>query len=192
MLLTADCLPVSFYDPVTQTIALAHFSRETISKMLPQKTVGFLREHFSVDPPNLLIAIGPHIHTDSYSFPLPQSELPPTIAPFTKTTASHIHIDLVSACNHQLIQEGVLIENISVSDVDTTTSPEHFSHYQSKEPHPKGDGTRGSLLAKNSASAELVSKPLSSLGKAYGTFRDNTSKKENATEGRLATILMMK
>ena len=133
MLLTADCLPVSFYDPTTQTIALAHCSRKTISNNLPQKTISFLRENFSIDPSNLLIQIGPHIHSSSYSFPLPQPDLPLSIAPFVTKTETQTHIDLILACNHQLHKEGIPSENISASEIDTATSPNHFSHFRSKK-----------------------------------------------------------
>jgi len=139
MLLTADCLPVSFYDPVTETIALAHLSRETISRMLPEKTISFLQKNFEVDSSNLLIHIGPHIHTDSYSFPLPQPDLSPSIAPFIKKTETHVHIHLVAACNQQLARSGALLGNISVSEIDTATSLNHYSHYQSKKQNaPEG------------------------------------------------------
>lgn len=132
MLLTADCLPVSLYDPVTETIALAHFSRETIAKALPQKTIDFLQKNFSVEPKNLIIKIGPHIHTDSYSFPLPQPDLHELIQPFTTKTDTHIFIDLVSACTKQLVDTGITSQNISVSTIDTAVSPDHFSYYQNK------------------------------------------------------------
>ena len=139
MLLTADCLPVSFYDPVTETIALAHFSRETISKLLPEKTVSFLRKESKVDTKNLLIQIGPHIHTDSYSFSLPQPKLSAAITPFTKETDTHVHVDLVAACTHQLLKSGIVKTNITTSPVDTVTSPNHFSHYQSRNQNtPQG------------------------------------------------------
>jgi len=132
MLLTADCLPVSLYDPVTETIALAHFSRKTISKMLPQKTISFLQKQFSVDPTNFVVHIGPYIHTESYFFPLPQPDMLPAIAPFVTKTDTHAHIDLVSACNTQLTQAGVTTSNIAISHTNTATSPNHFSHHQNK------------------------------------------------------------
>lgn len=145
MLLTADCLPVSFYDPVTETIALAHFSRETISKKLPQKTIKFFQESFTIDPANLLIQIGPHIHTNSYSFPLPQPEMNTVITPYIQKTNTNAHIDLVAACVHQLSTEGVMTGNIFISKIDTATSPNHFSHYQSKKKNTL-DGRMATIL----------------------------------------------
>jgi hypothetical protein len=132
MLLTADCLPVSFYDPVTQTIALAHFSRETIANLLPQKTISFLREQFDIDPPNLLIHVGPHIHTSSYSFPADTHTIQSNLLPFTKEKPERMYVDLISACKHQLTQFGVSLENTTVSEINTATSSDHFSHYASR------------------------------------------------------------
>ena len=132
MLLTADCMPVSLYDPITQTIALAHFSRETISKNLPQKTISLLRERFAVDPANLLINVGPYIHTDSYSFPANNHNIQSNILPFTKEIDDKNFVDLIAACNQQLTQAGVELANIAVSTINTHVSPNHFSHYASR------------------------------------------------------------
>ncbi len=132
MLLTADCLPVSFYDPVTLTIALAHFSRETIANLLPQKTISFLQEQFDIDPANLLIHVGPHIHTRSYSFPSGNNTIQSEILPFTKEEQEHIFVDLFSACKYQLTKSGVPLENTTVSGINTATSFDYFSHYASR------------------------------------------------------------
>ena len=132
VLLTADCLPVSFFDPVTQTIALAHFSRETISKMLPAKTITYLQEHFVVDPANLLVNIGPYIHTDSYSFPSGTHNIQPETLPFTEEKNGNFYVDLISACTEQLTQSGVDLSKISVSEINTATSTNHFSHFESR------------------------------------------------------------
>ncbi len=139
MLLTADCLPVSFYDPITQTIALAHFSRQTIAKLLPKKTIDYLRGHFSIDPANLIIQIGPYIHTNSYLFPAPQPTLPEAINPYAIKTDTYVCIDLISACTAQLTKEGVILKNIYASLIDTATSSDHFSHYRSEKQNvPEG------------------------------------------------------
>lgn len=145
MLLTADCLPTSFFDPVTQTIALAHFSRQTIADLLPQKTVQFLQQMLGVNPANLQVNVGPHIHKDSYSFPAPLPHVSEIIAPFIETSGGTAFIDLPSAHNHQLEEAGVLKSNIALCEIDTATSPNHFSYYIHKK---KGDqdGRLASIL----------------------------------------------
>jgi copper oxidase (laccase) domain-containing protein len=128
MLFTADCQPVSFYDPVTQTIALAHISRKTLTAKLPQKTVYFLQQKLNVDPANLLVNIGPSIQKGSYAFPLPLSEAHPLLIPFTEEKDGRAHIDLVGANLEHLVASGITKENITVS-TDDTASPEYFSYF---------------------------------------------------------------
>lgn len=139
MLLTADCLPTTFFDPVTQTLALAHFSRQTIADGLPTKVITYLHTHLHVPIENLEVYTGPHIHKNSYTFLLPQPELPEAIAPFGERTDTTVSIDLPAALTAQLMAMGVPEKNITFCPTDTVTSPEHFSHYQSKKENtPQG------------------------------------------------------
>jgi len=132
-LLTADCQPMSFYDQVTQTIALAHISRKTFTRNLVQKTVGFLHERFAVNPSNLLVYIGPHIKKESYAFTLPLQEESPELRAYTKMQNDYAHIDLEKGSVTHLLNTGVLPEHITVSPIDTGTSSEHFSYYRMKK-----------------------------------------------------------
>ncbi len=138
-LLTADCIPMSFYDPVTETIALAHVSRVTLGKSLPQKTVGFLWDTLAVQPENLLINIGPHIKKESYKFALPLATVDQILAPHIYEAARYAHIDLLGASMRALTQSGIHKENIHISDIDTATSEHHFSYYRMKK---MGDDTK--------------------------------------------------
>jgi copper oxidase (laccase) domain-containing protein len=132
-LLTADCQPMCFFDPVTETIALAHVSRVTLGKELPQKVVGFMSETFGVKPEDLLVYIGPHIRKESYAFPLPLPAVDPLLAPHIYEANRMAHIDLLGASIEALTTSGVASENISVSEIDTATSDNHFSYYRMKK-----------------------------------------------------------
>ncbi len=141
MVLTADCIPASFYDPVQQVIALAHLNRKTIAHDLAQKTVGFLREQFGTDPTDLLVHFGPHIHATSYIYPLPLTDpTPPQLTRFITEQDGNAYIDITTAHRQQLIDSDIPPENISVSPVDVGISPEHFSHYRTQHDpsHPAG------------------------------------------------------
>ena len=129
LLTTADCQPVSFYDPETKTKALAHISRHTLAQNLAKKTVNFLCEDLHAHPADLLIHIGPHIKKESYEFPLPLKEVSPHLEPFIEEKDGYAYIDTVEACLWQLTCAGVSKENIDISDVDTATSKNHFSYY---------------------------------------------------------------
>lgn len=132
MLFTADCQPVSFYDPVTETIALAHISRKTLANKLPSKTVHYLEQKLKVDPSHFLVHIGPSIQKESYAFPLPLPEVHPLLLAFIEEKDGFAHIDLVGADLDQLQASGIRKENITVSPEDTA-SDSYFSYFMMKK-----------------------------------------------------------
>jgi copper oxidase (laccase) domain-containing protein len=132
-LLTADCQPMSFFDPVTETIALAHVSRVTLGKGLPQKVVAHLVANFGVKPENLLVYVGPHIHKESYKFPLPLSHKDPNLNAHIYEEGGYAHIDLSGGSVEALTSCGVDKAQISVSNVDTAVSANHFSYFRLKK-----------------------------------------------------------
>lgn len=139
MLLTADCLPTLLYDQNTKTIALCHFSRQTIAANLPKKTVAWLQANLGVNPANLQVFVGPYIHKVSYGFPLPLPEPPQNLTAYVSNVNGHAYIDLAAAHNNLLIEAGVSEKNINLSEIDTFASTDHFSHYESvrndEKPH---------------------------------------------------------
>ena len=147
-LATADCQAISFYDPTTHTIALAHISRHTIALGLVQKTIDFLHKAYSTNPKDLLVHISPHIKKDSYRFKTPLEHVSPSIAPFITEKDGYASIDMESASLHELTQVGVQKTNITLSDIDTATSPNHFSHYCATRDNTPG-GRLGTILAQH-------------------------------------------
>jgi copper oxidase (laccase) domain-containing protein len=132
-LLTADCQPMCFFDPVTQTIALAHVSRVTLGKQLPQKVVSHLVEYFGVKPEVLQVYIGPHIHKESYRFSLPLLHKDPNLSAHIYERDGYAHIDLTEGSVDALIASGVRETSINVSKIDTATSENHFSYFRLKQ-----------------------------------------------------------
>jgi copper oxidase (laccase) domain-containing protein len=145
-LLTADCIPLSFFDPVTKTIALAHISRVTLTKELVEKTVHFLNHNYGVSQKNLLACLGPHIRKASYRFPLPLLHSDSYIAPFTHVMNEYAHIDLTGAATHALIQSGVQHTHIAISEIDTGVSTKHFSYYRAKKDGEDTKNRIGTIL----------------------------------------------
>lgn len=146
LLLTADCLPTAFYDPLTSTIALAHFSRQTIAAGLPQKTVGWLQQQLQVNPTNLQVFVGPHIQPQSYCFNNTNEQFADPIEPFVKRQTDSVCVDLPAAHTAQLVSAGVRETNIQYSDIDTFSSPEHFSHFESTRDDQKPHGRLATIL----------------------------------------------
>jgi len=145
MLFTADCQGTSFYDPVTQTIALAHISRKTLCDGLPQKTLEFLKEELCVERENLIVHVGPSIQKESYAFPLPLETVHPVLLPYTQERDGNAYIDLPGAHRAELLRLGIQEENIMISN-DDTASPNYFSYYKAMRAGAKDPGRMANIL----------------------------------------------
>lgn len=145
-LLTADCQPMSFYDPVTETIALAHVSRKTLVAGLIQKTIAFLSNELDVDSKNLSVFIGPSIKKESYVFSLPLHEEPEALLGFVLKTNGFAYVDLIGASMKQLMHGGIESKQISVSKIDTGSSPEYYSYYRMKKNNEQDSARMATVL----------------------------------------------
>jgi hypothetical protein len=131
-LMTADCLPISVYDPVKNVIALAHLGWKPTGLKLIQKVITTLQTSFGSNPKDILVNIGPCIHKDSYKLEVVEQKMLPEWQPYIEDLASgETTIDLIAFNRDQLIELGVQEENISIDPVDTVTSDDYFSHYRS-------------------------------------------------------------
>jgi YfiH family protein len=131
-LLTADCFPVTFYDPEKQIIALAHLGWKPTDKQLAAKILQELTNVYQSNPSRVQVCIGPGIHKESYTFKDPvQRNLPGWSDFLIDQPNGETQIDLMGYIQKQLLDNGVLPENIQLSQIDTATSHEYFSHYRS-------------------------------------------------------------
>jgi copper oxidase (laccase) domain-containing protein len=131
-LLTADCFPVSFFDPKLQVVALAHMGWKPTDKQLARKVIQEMGAVYGSQPENIEVIIGPGIHKESYIFTNPlQKNLPPWSRFLINLPRGETAIDILGYIQDQATGAGVLQENIHASLVDTATSKEHFSHYRS-------------------------------------------------------------
>lgn len=130
-LLTADCFPVAFHDPEKQVVALAHLGWKPTDKGLAAKIVKEMEEVYGSHPKDIQVFIGPGIHKESYAFESPlQKQLPGWSEFLTDLPNGETQIDLIGHIQKQLLDSGVLQENIQTSAVDTATD-DYFSHYRS-------------------------------------------------------------
>ncbi len=146
MLLTADCQSTSFYDPVTQTIALAHISRQTLTQGLTQQTLAFLGEEFGIKPEDLRVHIGPAIHKESYAFALPLQHVAEPLVGFIEERDGCAYIDLISAHQHILFSSGIRPENLTTSPEDTGDGREYFSHHHSVRTNENDEARMATIL----------------------------------------------
>ena len=62
----ADCVPVYFYDPIKEVIAMVHSGWKGTVKKISEVTIKKMRDTFDCKPENIMVAIGPHICKDCY------------------------------------------------------------------------------------------------------------------------------
>lgn len=131
-LLTADCLPVTFFDPSKKVIGLAHLGWRPSERSLALKVVKALHKEYGCDPSDILVWIGPGIHKESYVFENPLQKTLPNWAPYLQDLPTgETQVDLVGFNMAQLQDCGILPEHIEVDGTDTAKSKEYFSHYRS-------------------------------------------------------------
>ncbi len=133
-LVIADCLPAIFFDGKKSVVSLAHLGWKSTDKRLAPAVVAFMEGHYGSSPADIVVRIGPGVKKESYRFPNPlQKELNAGWKPFLDYSADGFTaIDLAGYNRRQLIDAGVREENILVSDVDTITSRDFFSHYRAR------------------------------------------------------------
>lgn len=131
----ADCVPLYFFDPVKQVIALAHAGwRGTVAR-IGQHTTERLVEEFDSNPADILAAIGPSIGSCCYEVDatvrdqvLAHEDLLPSQL-LNDLGGDKYMLDLWECNRRILVMAGIPDENISVGEVCTKCHPElFFSH----------------------------------------------------------------
>ena len=139
---SADCVPILFYDPIHKTVGACHSGwRGTKGKIL-QNVVEEMRKHFTSNPAEILIAIGPSICKEQYvvsedlalSFLEDYPDLgEDTASPIQRISKDKFQLDLWDLNRRIALDSGIKEEHISISGYCTMENPElFFSHRYSQ------------------------------------------------------------
>ena len=139
---SADCVPILFYDPIRKAVGACHSGwRGTKGKIL-QNVVEEMRKHFSSNPAEILIAIGPSICKEQYvvsedlalSFLEDYPDLgEDTASPIQRISKDKFQLDLWDLNRRIALDCGIKEEHISISGYCTMENPElFFSHRYSQ------------------------------------------------------------
>ena len=139
---SADCVPILFYDPIHKTVGACHSGwRGTKGKIL-QNVVEEMRKHFSSNPAEILIAIGPSICKEQYvvsedlalSFLEDYPDLgEDSSSPIQRISKDKFQLDLWDLNRRIALDSGIREEHISISGYCTMENPElFFSHRYSQ------------------------------------------------------------
>ena len=139
---SADCVPILFYDPIHKAVGACHSGwRGTKGKIL-QNVVEEMRKHFSSNPAEILVAIGPSICKEQYvvsedlalSFLEDYPDLgEDTASPIQRISKDKFQLDLWDLNRRIALDSGIKEEHISISGYCTMENPElFFSHRYSQ------------------------------------------------------------
>ncbi|MCD9024419.1 peptidoglycan editing factor PgeF [Cohnella silvisoli] len=115
----ADCVPLYFYDPVTESIGLAHAGWKGTVSEIAVKTVEKMTAAFGTEPKNLMAAIGPSIGASCYEVdesvlqhvrPLDDKSII-QISP----SSDRAQLDLKHLNRHLMIKAGIMPSRIEMS-----------------------------------------------------------------------------
>lgn len=109
----ADCLPIYFYDSKKQVVALAHTGWKGVLNDVTPKTALLLTNNFSCNPTNIRVFIGPHIQ--KCHFEVQADVASQFLSEYIINRDNKTFITLAAAVKDQLINIGLLANNISIS-----------------------------------------------------------------------------
>lgn len=133
----ADCQAILIYDPIHQTIAAIHCGwRGSVANIIGSTIMEMQRRHH-VDPVSLQVAISPSLGPCCGEFVNYKKELPEQLHRFQ---ASPAHFNFWDISVFQLVEAGVLFENIDTARICTACDPNYFSYRRAQK---KGGGTTG-------------------------------------------------
>lgn len=119
----ADCAGIVLYDPARQPrLMLAHMGRHSVEQYGAEKCVKFMHDKFGSKPEDILVWVGPSPNGTDY--PLWKRD--------NKGFRDAIFEDLTRA--------GIASDHIEISDVDTVTNTNYFSHSEFLKGNRDSDG----------------------------------------------------
>lgn len=123
--LTADCLPIFFYDPVKKALGIVHAGYKGTYACIAEDAVDKMMSAFGTRPEDLKVIIGPAIRSCCYSI---DSDRAAAFIGSTSFRDGRYFLDLASANIRQLENKGVILDNIMDSGICTSCDRDLFSY----------------------------------------------------------------
>jgi len=106
----ADCIGAILYDPTHRVLMVSHLGRHSVEQEGAEKSVEYLAVHYNSQPSDIKVWLSPGVGKASY--------------PLHAFEGQSLHEVITS----QLVASGLDEHNIQVSDIDTATSDDYYSH----------------------------------------------------------------
>jgi len=130
--LTADCLPILFYDTKKEAIGAAHAGYKGLLNHVIEHTIQKFVSVFQSDPKDILVGIGPSIERDCYEVGMDlvekfQEEFPSFDDIFIEKDQKFF-LDLRGIAFQCLLKEGILQEHVEIMDICTKDDSNFYSY----------------------------------------------------------------
>lgn len=131
-MVAADCSLTVFYDPTKKVLALVHINFK--NPPIIEETIKKFSEEFSSNVSDLIVSIGPSIQKKSFMFVNPVQKSWPDWQNYVEDRPDgKTEIDMMGFIKDRILSNGIKTENLFVSEVDTYSSPNLFSHRRAVE-----------------------------------------------------------
>lgn len=129
-MVTADCLPIAFFDPKTLAVALIHASRHNLLTGIVKNSIQKLTKEFNANPQDLLIKIGPSIGPCCYNTDKTKVKrfTNPQIQPYIIETETKLGLNLWQWIEDELIKNQISKTHINNPKICTYHTNRYFSH----------------------------------------------------------------
>ncbi|NLI29646.1 MAG: peptidoglycan editing factor PgeF [Nitrospiraceae bacterium] len=130
---TADCVPILVCDPLRRVAGAIHAGWRGTAAGILLKTIGHCSDHYSCNPSDLYLAIGPSICGDCYEV---GSEVAEGVQQMTGRgdylfeRQGKPHVDLRRANRQQALAAGIPADNIWISPECTFCLPDKYHSYR--------------------------------------------------------------
>ena len=118
----ADCVGVTFFDPIKKVLMLSHLGRHSLEQDGGYASVVFLQNHYGCSPKDILVWLTPAPGKDVY--PIWALD----------------NMGMKEATFEQLHRAGVLAGNIHDNPADSTKDPEYYSYSEFLKGNRSEDG----------------------------------------------------
>jgi len=133
MIKVADCQAILLYDPTKKVVGIIHAGWRGSVNNIVAKAIQLMVAEYNSSPADIIAGVGPSLGPCCSEFRNWQQELPPN---FSRFKISANHFDFWAITQLQLIESGVMRENIEIAGLCTKCHPEAFYSY-------RGEGKTG-------------------------------------------------
>ena len=128
MVMVADCIPIIFYDEISNVIAVAHAGRNGTFLNISSNVINYMINNFSCEVTNIKVQMGASIQKCCYEV---SSEMTNIVHKnFGSNFVQNRNINLQGINQMQLINCGIKEQNINISNICTKCSNQPYYSYR--------------------------------------------------------------